>query len=193
MFQKVMIFDGGFGSELNKYNFPLGTVPEELNITNSDVVRTIHKNYVNAGSDIIVTNTFGANRLKLKNSKYSLKEIILAAIENARSAKSKYVFFVLGPIGQLVEPLGTLKFDEAYDIFKEIVLIAKDHVDGFALETFTDIYELTKNNSISSDEYNAKAIDIMLKYKVVEKKLIEEIISKGKLSPDGLDTVLSNY
>jgi len=142
MFQKVMIFDGGFGSELNKYNFPLGTVPEELNITNSDVVRTIHKNYVNAGSDIIVTNTFGANRLKLKNSKYSLKEIILAAIENARSAKSKYVFFDLGPIGQLVEPLGTLKFDEAYDIFKEIVLIAKDHVDGFALETFTDIYEL---------------------------------------------------
>ena len=69
MFQKVMVFDGGFGSELNKYNFPLGTVPEELNITNSDVVRTIHKNYVEAGSDIIVTNTFGANRLKLKNSK----------------------------------------------------------------------------------------------------------------------------
>ena len=142
MFQKVMVFDGGFGSELNKYNFPLGTVPEELNITNSDVVKAIHKNYVNAGSDIIVTNTFGANRLKLKNSKYSLKDIILAAVENARSAKPKYVFFDLGPIGQLVEPLGTLKFDEAYDIFKEIVLIAKDHVDGFALETFTDIYEL---------------------------------------------------
>ena len=48
MFQKVMVFDGGFGSELNKYNFPLGTVPEELNITNSDVVKAIHKNYVNA-------------------------------------------------------------------------------------------------------------------------------------------------
>lgn len=142
MFEKVMVFDGGFGSELNKYNFPLGTIPEELNITNSDVVKAIHKNYVNAGSDIIVTNTFGANRLKMKKSKYSLKEIILAAIENARSAKPKYVFFDLGPIGQLVEPLGTLKFDEAYDIFKEIVLIAKDLVDGFALETFTDIYEL---------------------------------------------------
>lgn len=142
MFQKVMVFDGGFGSELNKYNFPLGTVPEELNITNSDVVKAIHKNYVDAGSDIIVTNTFGANRLKLKNSKYALKDMILAAIDNARSANPKYVFFDMGPIGQLVEPLGTLKFDEAYDAFKEIVLIAKDYVDGFALETFTDIYEL---------------------------------------------------
>ena len=142
MFQKVMVFDGGFGSELNKYNFPLGTIPEELNITNSDVVKAIHKSYVDAGSDIIVTNTFGANRLKLKNSKYALKDMILAAIDNARSANPKYVFFDLGPIGQLVEPLGTLKFDEAYDIFKEVVLIAKDLVDGFALETFTDIYEL---------------------------------------------------
>ena len=142
MFQKVMVFDGGFGSELNKYNFPLGTIPEELNITNSDVVKAIHKNYVDAGSDIIVTNTFGANRLKLAKSKYALKDIILAAIDNARSANPKYVFFDLGPIGQLVEPLGTLKFDEAYDIFKEVVLIAKDLVDGFALETFTDIYEL---------------------------------------------------
>ena len=142
MFQKVMVFDGGFGSELNKYNFPLGTIPEELNITNSDVVKAIHKNYVDAGSDIIVTNTFGANRLKLANSKYALKDMILAAIDNARSANPKNVFFDMGPIGQLVEPLGTLKFDEAYDVFKEIVLIAKDKVDGFALETFTDIYEL---------------------------------------------------
>ena len=142
MFQKVMVFDGGFGSELNKYNFPLGTIPEELNITNSDVVKAIHKSYVDAGSDIIVTNTFGANRLKLKKSKYALKDMIIAAIENARSANPKYVFFDMGPIGQLVEPLGTLKFDEAYDVFKEVVLIARDFVDGFALETFTDIYEL---------------------------------------------------
>ncbi len=61
------------------------------------------------------------------------------------------------------------------------------------VNAITDIYELTQNNSITSDEYNAKAIDIMLKYKVVEKKLIEELISKGKLSSEGLDVVLSNY
>lgn len=142
MFQKVMVFDGGFGSELNKLNLPLGTINEELNITNKDIIRTIHKNYVAAGSDFISTNTFGANRLKLAKSKYSLKDIILSAIENARSANPKYVMLDVGPIGQLIEPLGTLKFDEAYDIFKEIVLIAKDYVDGFILETFTDIYEL---------------------------------------------------
>lgn len=142
MLEKVLIFDGGFGSELNKLNLPLGTINEELNITNSEAIKTIHKNYVSSGSDFISTNTFGANRLKLKNSKYSLKEIILAAIENARSANPKYVMLDVGPIGQLIEPLGTLKFDEAYDIFKEVVLIAKDYVDGFILETFTDIYEL---------------------------------------------------
>ena len=142
MLEKVMIFDGGFGSELNKLNLPLGTINEELNITNSEAIKTIHKNYVSSGSDFISTNTFGANRLKLKNSKYSLKEIIEAAINNARSANPKYVMLDVGPIGTLIEPLGTLKFDEAYDIFKEIVLIAKDLVDGFILETFTDIYEL---------------------------------------------------
>jgi len=142
MFDKIMVFDGGFGSELNKLNLPLGTVNEELNITNKDAIINIHKNYVSSGSDFISTNTFGANRLKLAKSKYSLKEIIMSAINNAKEAKPKYVMLDVGPIGQLIEPLGTLKFDEAYDIFKEIVLIAKDYVDGFILETFTDIYEL---------------------------------------------------
>lgn len=142
MFDKIMVFDGGFGSELNKLNLPLGTVNEELNITNKDAIINIHKNYVASGSDFISTNTFGANRLKLAKSKYSLKEIIMSAINNAKEAKPKYVMLDVGPIGQLIEPLGTLKFDEAYDIFKEIVLIAKDYVDGFILETFTDIYEL---------------------------------------------------
>ena len=71
--EKVLIFDGGFGGELNKLNLPLGTINEELNITNSEAIKTIHKNYVSSGSDFISTNTFGANRLKLKNSKYSLK------------------------------------------------------------------------------------------------------------------------
>ena len=142
MFQKIMIFDGGFGSELNKLNLPLGTINEELNITNKSAIINIHKNYVNAGSDFITTNTFGANRLKMAKAKYPLKDIILAAINNAKEANPKYVMLDIGPIGQLIEPLGTLKFDEAYDIFKEIVLIARDLVDGFILETFTDIYEL---------------------------------------------------
>ena len=142
MFSKIKVFDGGFGSELNKLNLPLGTINEELNITNSEAIINIHKNYVAAGSDFISTNTFGANRLKMKKSKYALKDIIMAAVNNAKAANPKYVMLDVGPIGQLVEPLGTLKFDEAYDIFKEIVLIAKDHVDGFILETFTDIYEL---------------------------------------------------
>lgn len=142
MFQKVKIFDGGFGSELNKFNLPIGTNPEELNITNPEIIQQIHKSYVSAGADFLSTNTFGANSLKLKNSKYSLNEIVNSAISNAKAANPKYVMCDIGPLGLLLEPMGTLKFDEAYEKFKEIVLIANDQVDGFILETFTDLYEL---------------------------------------------------
>lgn len=139
---KIMLFDGGLGSEITKLGLTYEAIPEELNITNPEAITGIHKAYVLAGADFITTNTFGANPLKIKKTKYSLKDIISAAITDAKNANPKYVMFDIGPLGQLLEPLGTLSFDEAYEAFKEIVLLAKDEVDGFILETFTDIYEL---------------------------------------------------
>ena len=170
MFQKVMIFDGGLGSEIEKLDFPLGTIPEELNITNPKEIISIHKAYVSSGANFITTNTFGANSIKLKNSKYSLEEIIKKAVENARESKPEFVMFDIGPLGQLLEPLGTLKFDEAYNLFKEIVDIVKDDVDGFILETFTDIYEL-KAAILAVKENSSKMVFATMSFDKTERTL----------------------
>lgn len=135
--KEIMIFDGGMGSELAKAGISY-TVPEDLNITHPEVIQGIHKSYKDA--DFITTNTFGLNRIKYKG-KYSLSEVANKAIENAR-ASGKKVFFDIGPTGCLLKPLGTLSFDDAYEAYKEAVLCSKDKVDGYIIETFSDLYEL---------------------------------------------------
>jgi len=135
--KNIMLFDGGFGSEIEAKGLG-GFVPEELNITHSDAIKEIHLSY-NA-SDFASTNTFGLNRTKYHGN-YSIKELALAAINNARIS-NKLVFFDMGPTGMMLEPLGRLTFDEAYEAFKELVDITKDLVDGYILETFSDLYEL---------------------------------------------------
>ena len=135
--ENVMIFDGGFGSEIEKRNLDTNLCME-YNILMPDVIKEIHNEYKYA--DFITTNTFGLNRIKY-HGKYSIKDIALAAIENAKSTNKK-IMFDIGPTGSMLKPIGTLSFDEAYEAFKEVVLIAKDYVDGFILETFSDLYEL---------------------------------------------------
>ena len=143
MLQGVEIFDGGFGSELQKRGMKAGEVPEELNILKPDIITDIHKAYVKAGCDYITCNSFGLNPIKMKDSKYSVKEMAEAAISCAKKASNgQKIMFDIGPIGRLLQPLGDLSFDEAYECFKEIVLITKDLVDGYIIETFSDLYEL---------------------------------------------------
>lgn len=132
-----MIFDGGMGSEIEKRGVSV-TVPEDLNVTNPEIIRDIHKSYADA--DFITTNTFGLNKIKYKGA-YDIATVADAAIENARSA-GKTVFFDIGPTGAMLKPIGTLTFDEAYEAFKEVVLLSKDKVDGYIVETFSDLYEL---------------------------------------------------
>ncbi len=132
-----MIFDGGMGSEIEKRGVSVA-VPEDLNITHPEIIRDIHKSYSDA--DFITTNTFGLNRIKYKGS-FGIAEVANAAIENARFSGKK-VFFDIGPTGAMLKPIGTLSFDEAYDAFKEVVLASKDKVDGYIVETFSDLYEL---------------------------------------------------
>ena len=137
---EVMIFDGAFGTELEKRGI-MSKMPEMLNITNKDEIADIHRSYIEAGCDFITTNTFGANRIKMPNE--DLKLVIESAIELAqRHRTTQYVMGDIGPLGKMLYPMGELTFDEAYEAFKEMVLIAKDKVDGFILETFTDLYEL---------------------------------------------------
>ncbi|TWH76918.1 homocysteine S-methyltransferase family protein [Sedimentibacter saalensis] len=142
----LVLFDGAMGTELQKKGLKLGDVPETLNIEQRDIVVEIHKEYIEAGSNVVTTNTFGANEKKLQATNYSVEEIIDAAVKAAREAiGNKEVFAALdiGPIGELVEPMGILTFDEAYEIFKrQVVQGEKSGADLILIETMTDLYEM---------------------------------------------------
>ncbi len=133
----LLLFDGGMGSEIEKAGVPY-VYPEDLNITHPELIAGIHQSYRSA--DFITTNTFGLNRIKYKGD-FPLSDLCRAAIANARTA-GRAVFFDMGPTGTLLSPIGTLSFDGAYAAFAEMVELSRDLVDGYILETFSDIYEL---------------------------------------------------
>ena len=146
-----VVLDGAFGTQLQKHGLKGGELPERLNYLNPELIQAIHRDYVNAGSDILTTNTFGANRKKMGSSE-EVKKVIESAIDNARKAfPNGYIALDIGPVGELVEPMGSMTFDEAYDIFKEQVLLAKDKVDAFIIETMSDLYE-TKAAVLAASE-----------------------------------------
>ena len=142
----LLIFDGGFGSQLQELGMKAGEIPEYYNIEHPETIIDIHHRYLKAGADFITTNTFGANPLKLEQHKYSYQEVILAAIQNAKEAKKikpdAYIALDIGPIGKLMEPMGTLTFDEVYQSVKQMVELVKEDIDVVLFETMTDIYEL---------------------------------------------------
>ena len=147
---KYTILDGAMGTEIQKRGLKLGGIPELLNVTSPDMIEEIHLSYMEAGSDIVYANTFGANGYKLKNSGYSVAEIIGKGIEIAKKASDKFyersgkrvlVALDLGPIGQLLEPTGSLSFESAYEYYKEAVLAGKD-ADLVVFETQTDLLEV---------------------------------------------------
>jgi 5-methyltetrahydrofolate--homocysteine methyltransferase len=139
------VADGAMGTMLQSMGLLAGELPETLNITDRESIIKIHRKYVNAGSKVITTNTFGANELKLKKSGFSVEKIIEEAVLNAKSAaKGRDVLIAqdIGPIGELLEPMGTLSFEKAYEIFKrQIVQGVKCGVDLILIETMTDLYE----------------------------------------------------
>lgn len=142
--KEFVILDGGMGTMLQKSGMAMGETPEVLGITNPELLINIHRQYINAGADIVYANTFGANRYKLEHCEQSVEEIIQTAVANARKAcegTNSYVALDIGPIGQLLEPTGYLSFEEAYDIFKEQILAGRD-ADVIVFETMTDLMEV---------------------------------------------------
>ena len=140
---KIVYFDGGMGTMLQSSGLKAWELPETLNISSPELIIDIHKQYINAGCDIIKSNTFGANRLKLKNTEFSAEQIISAGVKNARvAAGDKLVAMDIGPTGQLLQPLGTLSFEEAYEIFSEMAIAGeKSGADLVLIETMSDTYE----------------------------------------------------
>ncbi|MBR1562569.1 MAG: homocysteine S-methyltransferase family protein, partial [Ruminococcus sp.] len=142
--KQLILLDGGMGTMLQAKGLQMGEAPERLNTDKPDWLIDIHRQYIEAGSDIIYSNTFGANRLKMKRCGIDVTETVKAAIRNARKAAEgteTLVALDIGPIGQLLAPTGTLSFEEAYDIFKEQVL-AGSEADLIVIETMSDLYEV---------------------------------------------------
>ncbi len=137
-----LIFDGAMGTSLQKYGLAAGQLPELLNFSNPEMIEKIHREYVDAGADVVTTNTFGANRLKL-SGKAEVEDVIAGAVKIAKKSGAKYVALDLGPTGQVLEPIGTLTFDEAYDLYKEQVKAGKKAgADLVIIETMSDLLEI---------------------------------------------------
>lgn len=142
--KEFVLLDGAMGTLIQKSGVKYDSVPETLNITHPELIESFHKAYADAGSDIVYANTFGANGYKLKESGYSVDEIIKSGVANAKKAVQGtdcLVALDIGPIGQLLEPAGSLSFDSAYDYFREQI-VAGQGADVIVFETMTDLYEL---------------------------------------------------
>ena len=143
----TVILDGGTGTLLQKAGLPLGELPERWNLTHADVVANIHRAYYDAGSNVVCSNTFGANGLKFFDTE--LEEIIRAAIENARKGGAlsnggqlKYVALDIGPCGKLLKPYGDLAFEDAVALFAKTVRLGEKYgADCILIETMGDSYE----------------------------------------------------
>ncbi len=141
-----LYFDGGMGTLLQAKGLKAGELPELWNITHPEIIKNIHLSYLNAGSNIITSNTFGANCLKFDN----LEEIISSAVANAKKAIAEFdgdknrcfVALDMGPLGKMLEPLGDMKFGDAVDVFRQTAVLGEKYgADLVIIETMNDSYE----------------------------------------------------
>ena len=144
MEEKVLFFDGAMGTMVQRAGLKAGQQPEVYNMIHPEIITSIHKAYVDAGADIITTNTFGANEYKLQGTGYEVEEIVEQGVKLARQAAvDRWVALDIGPIGQLMEPNGTLSFDDVYNaVARQVKAGAKAGADLVIIETLADIYEM---------------------------------------------------
>ena len=148
--KELLFFDGGMGTLLQERGLGPGELPETWNLIHPDVIRDIHRSYIEAGSDIVLTNTFGANALKFHDDGCSLEEIVKKGVENVKRAaeeakvgRTVYTALDMGPTGKLLKPMGDLDFETAYEAFKEVAIWGEEAgADLIHIETMSDTYEL---------------------------------------------------
>ena len=147
----LVYIDGGLGSSLIKMGLPSGMAPEKWNIKEPSNIVSLHKAYIEAGAQILTTNTFGANELKLEDDEYTLDELIKSAIDNAKKAikecnkaqgEDVFVALSVGPCGKLLKPLGDLEFEDAVNAFSKTISLGEKYgADLIIIETMSDTYE----------------------------------------------------
>lgn len=148
--KELLYFDGGMGTLLQERGLQPGELPETWNLLHAEEIREIHRKYIEAGSDIVLTNTFGANALKFHDYAYSLEEIVNAAVGHVKAAAEQagngrriYTALDIGPTGKLLKPMGDLDFETAYEAYKEVMIYGeKAGADLIHIETMSDTYEL---------------------------------------------------
>ena len=146
--KELLFLDGGMGTLLQAEGLAPGELPETWNIEHPEKVEAIHRRYCEAGSDVVLANTFGANVCKFHDDRYTVEEVIRAGIANAKRAgeqigKETYVALDMGPTGKLLKPMGDLDFDDAYEAFTEAVRYGEKYgADLIHIETMSDTYEV---------------------------------------------------
>ena len=140
--KKRIYFDGGLGTMLQKRGLKPGELPENWNLEHPEIITDIHRQYLNAGANIITTNTFGINCLKHKNYEELINKAILCAKKATEGFEEAFIAFDIGPLGRFLEPIGDVSFEDAVDIFAKNIRVAdKMGVDLIIIETMTDSYE----------------------------------------------------
>jgi 5-methyltetrahydrofolate--homocysteine methyltransferase len=146
-FSHLLIADGATGTQLQKAGLPRGVPPERWNLENPQAILNHHKSYADAGSDIVLTNTFGGTRVRLEKEGLAdrVHEINSAAARLAREAvgPERYVFGDIGPLGKLLKPYGPLTYEQAVQAFTEQARgLAEGPIDAFLIETMSDLNEV---------------------------------------------------
>ena len=185
---EFIFLDGGMGTMLQAAGLPVGMMPELWNLTAPEKVTAVHRQYVEAGSQIVYTNTFGANRLKL-GEKAGVDEVVSAAVRAAKAATAgtnARVALDVGPLGQLLEPLGTLTFEEAYEIFREIVAAGeKAGADLVVIETESDLYEV-KAAVLAAKEHTDLPVWVTMTFEATGRTFLGVSVGAMALTLDGL-------
>lgn len=145
--EHFLFFDGSMGSRLMALGLKPGEEPSFYNVEKPEIIKSVHRGYLEAGADIITTNTFGANGIKLKDAGYTVETIVASAVKLAKEAigeeKGKYVALDIGPTGKLMAPIGDLAFEEAYQFFKEVIIHGSGAgADLILIETMSDVLEV---------------------------------------------------
>ncbi|MCD8341983.1 MAG: homocysteine S-methyltransferase family protein [Clostridiales bacterium] len=184
-----LILDGAMGTQLQAAGLKLGQRPEVLCFTQPELVEDIHRRYIAAGSNVIYANTFQANGHKLAGTGYSVADTIRQAVAVARRAAAgtdTLVALDVGPIGELLEPLGTLKFDDAYALYREMVVAGEAAgADLVVFETFTDLYD-AKAAVLAARENTALPIFVTMSFEAGGRTFTGTTVAAMALTMEGL-------
>jgi len=162
--ENIVIFDGAMGTMMQRMGLQAGELPELLNMTHPEMIRDIHRQYVEAGSHVVSTNTFQASEYKLKDCGYTVEEIISRAVTLAKESGARFTALDVGPVGQLMEPLGPMTFEQAYEMFRRQMAAGEQAgADLIIVETMSDIYEV-KAALLAAREQTSLPVILSLTY-----------------------------